>query len=120
MTDRRADELAAMDEAEVDDVPFDFTGHLLGGETITSAQIVVLWLRGTPDDSAQAMADGGPSIGVIDGDGLFVIDPAGAVVLQRFAATGRPVRAVYSLRCTVTLSSGRKLTAAGHMAIRRL
>lgn len=120
MTDRNADELPAMDVAEIDDVLFVFKAN--PGETIAGVAITVEVVggRGRPDAGAQSMAQGQHQIGSLDADGAFVPAADGLVVLQRFDARGRTVRNVYCWRCVVTLSSGRQLTAAGHVAVRKL
>ena len=117
--------LTPLDIGEIDDIPFDFGAHMDDSETILSVVITAeadpLAVDAVPvDPAAQDMVSGPAAIGVIDDAGDFVSDPNGKVVLQRFDATQRIARTVYCLRCVASLSSGRRLTAAGHIAVKRL
>lgn len=112
--------LTPLDVAEVDDIPFDFSAHMDDGETISSAQVTAEVETGEVDPGAQDMVSGQYAVGALDGDGDFAANPSGGVVLQRFDATHRIARTVYCLRCVVVLSSGRRLTAAAHIAVKRL
>lgn len=111
--------LQPMDMAEIDDIPFGFGAHMCEGEVIAGVSINAEVEQGEPDPSAQAMVSGEHAIGTIDDD-VFTVAAAGAIVLQRFDATARIAGNIYCLRCTVTLSSGRQLVAAGHVAVKRL
>jgi hypothetical protein len=116
--DRCGEKLAPMDTAEVDDIPFDFTG-IAATERITSFQVVVTWVAGNPDDTPSDLAEGPPSVGRIDPvDGLFYADPAGRIVLQRFRA--RVEGTVYGVRGIATLSSGRVAVAGATLPVSNL
>ena len=116
---RTAVSLQPMDEAEIDDIPFVFTAYMREGETITSVDVTAEVEQGEVDASAQDMVSGAHAIGTIAGD-EFTVNPAGTVVLQRFDATGRTRGNVYCLRCEAHMSSGRRLVAAAHMAVKRV
>jgi hypothetical protein len=112
---RQAINIDAFDINEVDDVVFDFSDKLLPGETIQSAQVLLRWLDGADDASAQAMATGSCQIGIVSGD-TFTPDPAGQQVVQRI--TANDVEANYSLKCIANISDGRELVAPGYMPVR--
>lgn len=116
MTMRTAQVQPAMDLSEVDDIPFDFTDDIVTGETITDADITCEVISGT-DGSPQGMVTGSYLVGTITA-GVFTAGAAGKVVLQRFTAQQRDVS--YAIRCVVTLSSGRKLVAAGELPVVKL
>lgn len=117
MTLRTAQPQTAMDLNEVDDIPFDFTRDLVAGETITSVAITCTAIQGT-DASAQAMVTGSHLVGTMTAAGVFTESASGGVVLQRFTAQQENV--MYGVRCVATLSSGRKLTAAGELPVLKL
>lgn len=119
MNNRLPAVLPPLDIAETDDVPFDYSTALLAGEAIELASITVTLERGQADPDAAALAQGAHAIGRLDGQ-AFVLDAAGPVVLQRFTAVGRPARNLYCVRCVARLDSGRVLTLAAHIAVRRL
>lgn len=106
-----------MDLDEVDDIPFDFTADIVDGETISGTPVITCVAISGEDADAQDMVTGSPLIGDI-ADGVFTEAVDGTVVLQRFTAQVRDV--VYAVRCVVTLSSGRKLTAAGELPVVKL
>jgi hypothetical protein len=116
MTLRTAQVQPAMDLSEVDDIPFDFTDDIVTGETITDAAITCEVMSGT-DAAAQDMVTGSYLVGTIT-SGVFTAGASGKVVLQRFTAQQRDVS--YAIRCVVTLSSGRKLVAAGELPVVKL
>lgn len=117
MTLRTAQPQPAMDLNEVDDIPFDFTRDLVPGETISSVAITCTAIQGT-DANAQDMVTGSALIGTMTTAGVFTESSSGGVVLQRFTAQVRDV--TYGVRCIATLSSGRKLTAAGELPVLKL
>jgi len=116
MTFRNSQLLSAMDIEEVDDIPFNFTDDILTGETITDADITCEVITGT-DASPQTMVTGTHLVGTIT-NGVFTQGASGKVVLQRFTAQARNVS--YAIRCVATLSSGRKLVAAGELPVVKL
>jgi len=116
MTLRTAQPQPAMDLQEVDDIPFDFTDDMVTGETISSAAITCEVITGT-DSSPSSMVTGSALIGTIT-SGVFAESASGKVVLQRFTAQQRDVS--YAIRCVATLSSGRKLVAAGELPVVKL
>lgn len=116
MTLRTAQVQPAMDLAEVDDIPFNFNDDIVTGETIVSADITCEVITGA-DATPQAMVTGSYLVGSISG-GVFTAGASGKVVLQRFTAQARDVS--YAIRCVVTLSSGRKLVAAGELPVVKL
>lgn len=115
---RAAVELDPMDVSEVDDVLFIFSAY--PGETIDAVGVTASRVRGPADADAQAMASGPPVVGRMEADNVFVTDPTGLVVLQRFDAQGRTERATYCWRCVAKLTSGRVLTIAAHVQVRKL
>lgn len=117
MTLRTAQPQTAMDLNEVDDIPFDFTRDLVTGETITSVAVTCTAIQGT-DEAAQDMLTGTALIGTMTTAGVFTESASGGVVLQRFTAQRDGV--TYGVRCVATLSSGRKLTAAGELPVLKL
>ena len=117
MTLRTAQPQPAMDLNEVDDIPFDFTRDLVAGETITSVAITCAPIQGADADS-QDMVTGTALVGTMTAAGVFTESASGGVVLQRFTAQVRDVS--YAVRCVVTLSSGRKLVAAGELPVVKL
>jgi len=117
MTLRTAQPQTAMDLNEVDDIPFDFTRDLVTGETITSVAVTCTAIQGT-DAAAQDMVTGTALIGTMTTAGVFTESASGGVVLQRFTAQQDGV--TYGVRCVATLSSGRKLTAAGELPVLKL
>lgn len=117
MTLRTAQPQTAMDLNEVDDIPFDFTRDLVTGETITSVAVTCTAIQGT-DAAAQDMVTGTALIGTMTTAGVFTESASGGVVLQRFTAQHDGV--TYGVRCVATLSSGRKLTAAGELPVLKL
>ncbi len=108
-----------IDASEVDDVVFDFSSGAGAGVQIQEATVLAEVVRGKIDADAQQLASGQHAIGRMDGE-LFVPDVEGLVVLQRIDARGRVVGNAYSLRCEASLSGGRRLVAAGRVAVRRL
>lgn len=114
MTLRTAQTQPAMDLAEIDDIPFNFTADMVPGETITGANITCAAISGA-DENAQDMVTGAHLVGTLDTAGVFTESASGGVVLQRFTAQLAGVS--YGIRCIVTLSSGRKLTAAGELPV---
>lgn len=114
---RAAKYIDALDLEEIDDIPFDFNSDLRPAETITLAEVSALYVSGEADASPQLMVVGNSQIGTI-ADGVFTSEAAGRYVLQRFM--GRQAGTVYDLRCVVTLSSGRQLTAAGRVPVVQL
>lgn len=121
MIHRDSIDLAPLDVEEIDDVPFDFSGHMRADETISVVSVKAeLQPGGAADPSPQAMVVGGHVIGNIDEENNFTPAADGRVVLQRFTAADRPVRNNYTWRCVVTLSSGRRLTAAANVTVVRL
>lgn len=117
---RFPDDLVPMDILEEDDIVFDFRPDMRDDETITNKEIVVEVHRGQADPDANNMAVGPSMVGNINVDETFTPDPDGRYVIQRFSAADRLVSNCYALRCNATLSSGRKLTATGIMAVIRL
>lgn len=117
MTLRTAQPQPAMDLHEVDDIPFNFTADMVSGETITSAAITCAAISGA-DADAQDMVTGAHLVGTLSSAGVFTESAGGGVVLQRFTAQQAGVS--YGIRCVVTLSSGRKLTAAGELPVVQL
>lgn len=117
MTLRTAQPQPAMDLNEVDDIPFDFSRDLVAGETITSVAITCAPIQGADADS-QDMVTGTALIGTMTAAGVFTESASGGVVLQRFTAQKQDV--TYGVRCVATLSSGRKLTAAGELPVLKL
>lgn len=117
MTLRTAQPQPAMDLNEVDDIPFDFTRDLVAGETIASVAITCAPIQGADADS-QDMVTGSALIGTMTMAGVFTESASGGVVLQRFTAQTQDV--TYGVRCVATLSSGRKLTAAGELPVLKL
>ena len=118
MTTRTAQPQPAMDLNEVDDIPFHFTADMVPGETITGTPAVTCEVITGTDATPQAMVTGSPQIGTLSSAGVFTPSAAGGVVLQRFTAQVRNVN--YAVRCVATLSSGRKLTAAGELPVVKL
>lgn len=116
MTLRTAQPQPAMDLQEVDDIPFDFTDDIVTGETISGVAITCEVISGT-DGAPSSMVTGSALIGTIT-SGVFTEGASGKVVLQRFTAQVRDVS--YAIRCVVTLSSGRKLVAAGELPVVKL
>lgn len=118
MTLRTAQVQSAMDLAEIDDIPFDFSADIITGETISGTPAVTCErISGAADATPQNMVTGAPLVGDISG-GIFTTNASGKVVLQRFTAQVRDVN--YAVRCVITLSSGRKLTAAGELPVLKL
>lgn len=117
MTLRTAQPQTAMDLNEVDDIPFDFTRDLVTGETINTVAVTCTAIQGT-DADAQDMVTGTALIGTMTTAGVFTESASGGVVLQRFTAQKQDV--TYGVRCVATLSSGRKLTAAGELPVLKL
>lgn len=117
MTLRTAQPQPAMDLEEVDDIPFNFTSDMVPGETITGADISCVAINGT-DNDAQTMVTGSHLVGTLSTAGVFTQSASGGVVLQRFTAQKAGV--TYGVRCVATLSSGRKLTAAGELPVLEL
>ncbi len=117
MTLRTAQPQPAMDLNEVDDIPFDFTRDLVSGETIQSVAITCAPILGA-DANSQDMVTGTALIGTMTTAGVFTESASGGVVLQRFTAQTQDV--IYGVRCVATLSSGRKLTAAGELPVLKL
>lgn len=117
MTLRTAQPQPAMDLAEIDDIPFDFTADMVTGETITDADITCEAIQGD-DSAAQTMVTGAHQVGTMTVAGVFTASSSGGVVLQRFTAQKAGV--TYGVRCVATLSSGRKLTAAGELPVLEL
>lgn len=117
MTLRTAQPQPAMDLAEIDDIPFDFTADMVIGETIASAAITCVAIQGE-DGDAQDMVTGAYQVGTLTAAGVFTASASGGVVLQRFTAQQAGV--TYGVRCVATLSSGRKLTAAGELPVLEL
>ncbi|MBH2008254.1 MAG: hypothetical protein I8H71_01005 [Xanthomonadaceae bacterium] len=115
---REAVDLPPMDVSEVDDVTFNFTGHVAAEDSIVSVVITAEVVRRVPDEGASAMVSGSHVVGRLNGD-LFVPDEAGQVVLQRFDARGRIARNLYCLRCVAEFSSKRRLALVAHVAVRR-
>lgn len=111
--------LEPLDIAEIDDIPFDYSAHMREGETIANVAITAAVEQGDADYGAQDMVSGAYTIGRIE-DGEFVAAADGRVVLQRIDATARVPGNVYCLRGVATFSSGRQLTAAAHVAVKRL
>lgn len=116
---RFATALCALDVSERDDIQFNFANDLAADESIDDATVEVHVLHAGRDPDAAALIDGGNRIGRLE-EGEWIDDEAGAIVLQRVSAVGRPVGTSYSLRCTVRTSLDRELTAAGHIGIKRL
>lgn len=116
---REAVDLPAMDVSEVDDITFNFTGHVAADDTIATVAVTAEVARRTPDEGASAMVSGSPVVGRLDDD-LFVPDEAGQVVLQRFDARNRTDGNLYCLRCVAEFSGGRRLALVAHVAVRRL
>jgi hypothetical protein len=106
-------ELEPLDIAEIDDVPFDFSG-IAATETITGFQVQVMVDAGNPDVTPQLLADGLYAVGKIV-DGLFYLDAGGRIVLQRFKARGRGT--IYGIRGIATLTSGRKVVASATVGV---
>jgi hypothetical protein len=106
-----------MDLHEIDDIPFDFSRDLVPGETISSVSVTCEAIQGT-DAAAQDMVTGTALIGTMTTAGVFTESASGGVVLQRFTAQEQGV--TYGVRCVATLSSGRKLTAAGELPVLKL
>lgn len=117
MTLRTAQPQPAMDLEEVDDIPFNFTADMVPGETITDADIACTPISGD-DNAAQDMVTGSHLVGTLSTAGVFAESASGGVVLQRFTAQKAGV--TYGVRCVATLSSGRKLTAAGELPVLEL
>lgn len=113
MSLRTAQVQPALDVAEVDDIPFHFTDDMVAGETITAANITCEAVIGV-DAAAQGMVTGSHLVGTITA-GVFTESAGGGVVLQRFTGQTRDVS--YGIRCVATLSSGRKLVAAGELPV---
>lgn len=116
MTLRTAQVQPALDVGEIDDIPFHFTADMVDGETIADADITCEAIEGE-DADAQDMVTGAHLVGTIV-SGVFIESASGGVVLQRFTGQTRDVS--YGVRCVVTLSSGRKLTAAGELPVVKL
>lgn len=116
---REAVDLPPMDVSEVDDVTFNFTGHVAAEDSIVSVVITAEVARRLPDEGASAMVSGSYVVGRL-ADDLFVPDEAGQVVLQRFDARNRTDGNLYCLRCVAEFSSGRRLALVAHVAVRRL
>ena len=114
---RQISRIDAMRPGEIDDIPFDFSADLTSGETISSAPVIAEWNEGEADASAQSIVTGSPVVGNVV-DGVFTANAAGGFVLQRI--TAHSTDTAYYLACTVTLSSGRKLTAAAILPVRKL
>jgi hypothetical protein len=115
---RFATALCALDAAERDDVVFNFETELATDETIDEATLEVRVLCGR-DSDAVALLDGDYRIGSIV-EGIWQDNEGGVVVLQRLSGVDRPVGTSYSVRCTARTSFDRELTAAGHIAVKRL
>lgn len=116
--ERVASELPALDIDEVDDIPFDFSAGLHSAETIVQTVVEVTAER-EEDATASDMLDGSPAVGSLI-NGEFFPGENGRIVMQRIKGAGRVDRNVYCLRCSAGLSSGRVLTIAAHMKVRRL
>lgn len=116
MSLRTAKVQPALDVGEIDDIPFHFTQDMVTGETIVDAGITCEAINGI-DANAQDMVTGSHLIGTITA-GVFTESAGGGVVLQRFTGQTRDVS--YGIRCVATLSSGRKLTAAGELPVVKL